>query len=382
MSFLNRRDLFKPRWVGMSNNEGLRMLRTGKNSKRQNVSIPFGCVLVRIIFIAIVHIWTINAAFGETYSRVRLGGFSPDGNRLSIKYCTVEPVCKFGYVDLEKRLFVELLPSKKDQEWSPGGFSADGLSIAVAVLRQSENGRFSQIGVVSINTSHLTELTNGAVYKTAPTFSHDGKKIIFAQANRERKSGATRFTDWDIYEISSDGRNERRLTAYDFYQISPPAYLPGDQQFIFSGDSPRTYKSASGDEGRHAYKNEYQDNGIFLLPLEQSLQQLKPCFSSGIFSDAPSISADGTKILYRARTDKIDGVKTRFIYDLFLFDGKIHRRMTRMGGQVSEAVLSPKGDQAAFVAENYDLPRKFEIYQLDISTHHINKLNFTVKNPK
>jgi len=383
MIILNRQGLLKTRWFGMSNNEGLRMLRcTGKNQQKQNISNPSGCMLARIIFLSIVHIWAINSAFGETHSRVRLGGFSPDGNRLSIKYCTVESVCKFGYIDLEKRLFVELLPSEKDQAWSPGGFSPDGLSIAVAVIRQSENGRYSQIGVVSINTSHLTELTSGAVYKTAPTFSHDGKKIIFAQANRERKSGATRFVDWDIYEISADGRNERRLTAYDFYQISPPAYLPGDQQFIFSGDSPRTYKSASGDEGRHAYKNDYQDNGIFLLSLDQSLLQLKPYLSNGIFSDAPGISADGTKILYRARTDKMDGVKTRFIYDLFLFDGKIHRRMTRMGGQVSEAVLSPKGNQAAFVAENYDLPKKFQIYLLDISIGQINKLDFTVKNPK
>jgi Tol biopolymer transport system component len=53
-----------------------------------------------------------------------------------------------------------------------------------------------------------------------------------------------------------------------------------------------------------------------------------------------------------------------------------------MGGQVSEAVLSPKGDQAAFVAEHYDRPRKFEIYLLDISGGRTDKLDFTVKNPK
>lgn len=338
-------------------------------------------VHARIVFLVLAHIWTINAAFGETYSRVRLGGFSPDGSKLSMKYCTAESVCKFGYVDLQKRLFVELLPSEEDQVWSPGGFSPDGLSIAVAVLRQSENGRFSQIGIVPINTSHLTQLTNGEVYKTAPAFSHDGKKIIFAQANRERKSGATRFADWDIYEILADGRNERRLTAYNFYQTSPPAYLPGDEQFIFSGDSPRTYKSTSG-EGHLAYKKEHQDNGIFLLPLDQALLQLKPYFSNGEFSDYPNISVDGSRILYRARTDKADGIKTKFIYDLFLYDGKIHRRMTRMGGQVSESVLSPKGDLAAFVAENYDQPRKFTIYLLDIASGQTDKLNFTVKNPK
>jgi hypothetical protein len=333
-----------------------------------------------VVCLFVTSIGIIKPAFGETYSLVQLGGFSPDGNKLSMKFCTASPVCKFGYVDIKKRIFVELLPNDKDQEWSPGGFSPDGLSMAVAVRRKSEQGRFSQIGIVPLNTSRLTQLTSGEVYKTAPSFSHDGKKIIFAQANRERTSGATRFADWDIYEIAVDGREERRLTSFNFYQSSPPAYLPGDEKFIFSGDSPRTFKSATGVEGRNAYKKEYQDNGIFLLPLDQTLQQLKPYFSNDVFSSAPSISGDGTKILYEARTDKIDGVKSKFIYDLFLFDGKTHRRMTRMGGQVSEAVLSRKGDQAAFVAENYDRPRKFEIYLLDMASGQTDKLDSKVRN--
>jgi Tol biopolymer transport system component len=332
--------------------------------------------------LVVISIGIIEPAFGVTYSLVRLGGFSPEGSKLSMKFCTAGRVCKFGYLDFKKKIFVELLPNDKDQEWSPGGFSPDGLSMAVAVRRKSEQGRFSQIGIVPLNKPRLTLLTSGEVYKTAPNFSHDGKKIIFAQANLIRTSGATRFADWDIYEISAIGRDERRLTTLSFFQISPPAYLPGDDKFIFSGDSPRTYKSATGEMGGSSYKREYKDNSIFTLPLNQAVQQLKPYLFNDDFSSAPSISGDGTKILYEARTDKDDAAKSQFIYDLFLFDGKTHRRMTWMGGQVSEAVLSPKGDQAAFVAENYEQPRKFKIYLLDIASGRVAKLDSLVKNLK
>jgi len=320
-------------------------------------------------------------ASGEIYPQIHIGAFSPDGSKLSMRYCNKESVCRVGFVDLKRDRFEAILPIDKDQIWNPGGFSPDGQKMVVAVRRRSEKGMFSQIGIVSMNNLRFTQLTNGNGYKTAPNFSRDGKKIIFVQANRERSSGATRLVDWDVYEISVNGSGEQRLTDYNFYQISPPEYLPGDRQFIFSGSSPRAYKALPGEEGdRHTYKAKYRDNCIFVLPVDQSLQQLRPVFSNGEFSDYPSISADGSTILYRARSDKEDGIKTKFTYDLFLFAGKTHRRMTRMEGQVSESVLSPKGDQAAFVSEKYDKPRQFEIYILNIRSGQVKKLNPKTEN--
>lgn len=331
-----------------------------------------------IFYLTLASFWNASAAADASYSQVSLGAFSTDGSKLSIKFCKDASACKFGYVDLQHRRFVELFPSDKDQDWSPGGFSPNGQSMAISVRRHSEKGKFSQLGILSLSSSSLTQLTNGEFYKSSPSFSHDGKKLIFSQANRERTSGATRFSDWDVYEISVDGRDERRLTAYQFYQTSRPEYLPKDKQFIFSGDSPMVYQSLVGMDARNSYQNKHQDNRIFVLPLGQSFQNLEPYFSRGEFSSSPSISADGSKILYKARTDKEDGVKTKFIYDLFLFDGTSHRRMTRIGGQVSESVLSPKGDQAAFVAIQYDQMQKNRIYLLDIERGQVDSLDFTV----
>jgi Tol biopolymer transport system component len=316
----------------------------------------------------------ISNVLAEEYKSFVIGGFSPDGRQLLLTYCTDRPVCRFGLFDLQRKTFSELAPQNPDQVWGSGSYSPDGARIAISVRRKSEEGRFAQIGILDAKTLKLTELSNSPTYKRAPSFSHDGKKIIFAQSNRERQSGMTRFSDWDIYEINSDGKNERRLTVFEFFSVTPPAYLPDDRRFIFSGDAPGRYVSPSGDKGRQAYKAQFQDNEIFVLPLSGE-QRLTPFFTNGEISDLPVISEDGTKIVYTTRTDKLDGVKTRFTYDLFLFDGKNHRRLTRLDSLISDTVLSSDGSLVAVVIQPHRRLKSRELYLLDVKSSRIDPLD-------
>ncbi len=284
------------------------------------------------------------------YKQFVLGGFSPDGNRLALSYCTTQSVCKTGLFDLRQKVFTEITPLDKDHFYIPGGFSPNGTHLAVAVRRSSDNGRDTQIALLELATGKLFELTTSPGHRSGPSFSHDGKKLIFAQANRERKSGKTRFSDWDVYELDSDGKNERRLTAFEFFSVTPPAYLPGDQRFIFSGDGPHAYVSPSGEKGYKAYTTEFHDNNIFLL-YSTGLQLLKPIFARDDYSSFPVISQDGSRLVYTAMTHHLDGIKTRFTYDLFLFDGKEHKRLTRLDSLISDTVLSHDGTKVALVTQ-------------------------------
>lgn len=306
-------------------------------------------------------------AHGEEYKNIRLGGFSPNGGKLALSYCTDRPNCKFGYYDFRKQIFISITQQDSNQILSPGGFSPDGSRIAVAVRRNSENGHFSQVGVLDLGTLTISELTNSPSYKAGPSFSHDGKKILFAQSNRERESGKTRFSDWDIYELDISNKKERRLTALRFYAVTPPSYLPGDQSFIFSGDSPYEYVSPSGEKGYSSYKSRYNDNQIFVISSYEK-KPLSPIFTNGDSSDFPTISTDGDKIVYSARTDKLDGVKTRFTYDLFLFDGKRHNRLTRLDSLISDIVLSFDGRIVAFVEQPHENLNLRRLKVLDVST--------------
>lgn len=316
----------------------------------------------------------VGNALGDEYKQFRLGGFSPDGGKLVLSYCTDRPSCKFGYLDIRSQVFSELVPKDPDQIWSPGGFSPDGSQIAISIRRKSENGRFAQLAIFDLGTHHLTELTSTPSYKSSPSFSHDGKKIIFAQSNRERESGKTRFSDWDIYELGRDGKNERRLTAFRFFSVTPPAYLRDDQRFIFSGDSPHGYVSPSGEQGYKPYKAQFLDNGVFVLP-RSGEQRLIPFFTNGELSGLPVISADGTKIVYTARTDKLDGVSTRFTYDLFLFDGKRHRRLSRLDSLIRDTALSADGAAVALVTQPHERLSILEPKLLDVTSGRIGVLD-------
>lgn len=286
----------------------------------------------------------------EQYKQFVLGGFSQDGYKLALSYCTTRSVCKTGLFDLRQKVFTEITPLDKDHFYIPGGFSPNGTHLGVAVRRNSDNGRDTQIALLEFATGKLSALTTSPGYRSAPSFSHDGKKLIFAQANRKRESGKTRFSDWDIYELDSNGKNERRLTAFEFFSVTPPVYLPDDQRFIFSGDGPHAYVSPSGERGYKAYKAKYHDNNIFLLP-PTGLQLLEPIFTKDDYSSFPVISQDGSRLVYTAMTNKLDGIKTRFTYDLFLFDGKEHKRLTRLDSLISDTVFSRDGTSVALVTQ-------------------------------
>lgn len=333
--------------------------------------IGSGCMTIPsfTFFVLLLYGFT-SSAQGEEYKQIRLGGFSPDGEKLVLSYCTDRPTCKFGYLDIRSRKFLEVIPLDQDQIWSPGGFSPDGQQIAVSVRRKSENEHSAQLAIFDLRTQRLKELTSTPSYKSSPSFSHDGKKIIFAQSNRERQSGKTRFSDWDIYEVGTEGMNERRLTEFRFFSVTPPAYFGNDQRFIFSGDGPHNYSSPTGETGYKAYQAKFRDNDVFVLPISGE-QRLIPFLTNGEMSSLPSVSASGDKIVYTARTDKLDGIKTRFTYDLFLFDGKDHRRVTRLNSLITDAVLSPNGAIVALVGQPHRKPTILEPQLLDVKSGQI-----------
>jgi len=81
----------------------------------------------------------------------------------------------------------------------------------------------SEIFTIKQDSTQLTRITNNTWDDDGPSWSHDGKKIVF-----------TSFINapWEIYVMNSDGGNMIKLTNHPAYDVSP-TWSSDDSQIIF-----------------------------------------------------------------------------------------------------------------------------------------------------
>jgi len=187
-------------------------------------------------------------------------------------------------------------------------------------------------------------------FNTMPSFSPDGKKIIYAKAGirRERSLGRGKMlSKWDIYEIEIETKTVRRLTNFQFYDVSVPYYMPDGKRFVFWGVSPGTMRM---DDVRR-YQAQYKDNWIFIMDGKNN--ELKPAIVHGSWTCEPSVTRNGD-ILFIGKTNELDGLpQSPFNYDLFLMQNNKVTRITRFNrklGHIYQATISPDGQKALLSA--------------------------------
>ena len=181
-------------------------------------------------------------------------------------------------------------------------------------------------------------------YNTLPSFSPDGKRIIFMRAalKRQRSLGRGKMlSHWDVYDVDIETGVERRLTNQQFYDMSQPYYLSDGTRFIFSASTVSAAK-------------EPDLSNIYILDGRQ--RATVPAFKNGWYSTAPSVSLDDT-ILFRSETSGMDGLKSPYNYDLFIKKGGNIKRITKMQTYISDQAISPDGSRIVFL-ENKE--RKFD----------------------
>jgi len=89
----------------------------------------------------------------------------------------------------------------------------------------------SQIYVMDVDGKNLRQLTNVKAINSNPSFSPDGKKIVF-DSNRNPKGVGEGNSG--IYIMDADGKNQIRLTG-DEYISMEPVFTPDGKRIIFSG---------------------------------------------------------------------------------------------------------------------------------------------------
>lgn len=245
-------------------------------------------------------------------------------------------------------------PTKNQFHGSPA-YSPDGKKITFA----SGSGDNRNIFIMNEDGSNIRQLTHtynkqpigsedNVAYRIngRPSFSSDGKRIIFVRSGVKRQRafplGGEMVSHYDVYEVNVETEIERRLTNYKFYNISRPYYLPEEKKFIFSGTV------SAGLEEMKAYESKYKDNKIYIMDGKNN--KLHPIFVYGDWTSNPSVSKDDT-ILFLARSNHLDGVKGPYNYDLFINrKGKMQRLTHRQFSRIAEPSLSHDGLRVVFLA--------------------------------
>lgn len=231
--------------------------------------------------------------------------FLGNTDKIGLRYCSSYNHCYIKHTyDADTDTFIKQDPGNKLDKYT---YSRDGKKVLFVDGSENEKNIF----IMNTDGSGKRQLTHSSEKDTSiiksnygndsmkvktnisPSFSPDCRRVIFARYTLmvKKRSGLSRLSDCDIYEVDIKTGVERRLTNYNFTNVSPPHYFSDGKRFIFSGQ-PKDYKD---------YSSKYKGNIIFVM--DEKNTELKPTIVHSSFSKNPSISFDD-KIVYAASYDE------------------------------------------------------------------------------
>ena len=161
--------------------------------------------------------------------------------------------------------------------------SGDGTSI---VFQSNRTGRF-QVYVMKADGGAVRQLTNLGDDQGGPSFSPDGRRILFASWRDDAAGGGC-----DVCLMNADGGDVRRLTT-DGTDNSHPHWSADGSRIIFNS-SRTTPQADRGDPKKE------QDDIFSMKPDGSDLKQLTHCSTICTYA---SFSPDMKKIVYRKVTN-------------------------------------------------------------------------------
>jgi Tol biopolymer transport system component len=296
--------------------------------------------------------------------------FSPDGKKLLFNRRSVGEEYRTHVYNLETGELAAY-QSPKEERWLQARYSFDGkriVFIAMPLIGNKEDLENAQVAIMDVDGKNVRKITNTPGLKIYPSFSHSGKKIIFARPDVIRKKGRTPAADYDLHEVDVETGKETRLTYFKFFSISNPYYFPDDKTFVFWGEYPRAYPAIPGSDKslevmenvREELKSKYKNNSIYVM--QANAKELKPYlvmpeyqkkFKAYIgdseYSRLPSLSANGSVLIFQAQGYKPDGSADWDQLYQYSADGN-HRLITNLykTSIISQAVSS-NGELVAIV---------------------------------
>jgi Tol biopolymer transport system component len=131
-----------------------------------------------------------------------------------------------------------LTESKELESWP--SFSANGKS--VVFVRKNAEGHGVSVYDITVDGWEIRQITRSdQCSDSQPVFSPDGKTIAFSRSHLRRSysMGGWTWDNWDVYTVDVDGSNLQRRTNGNYYGIGGVAFSADSRQVYFTTDESR-----------------------------------------------------------------------------------------------------------------------------------------------
>ena len=213
---------------------------------------------------------------------------------------------------------------------------------------QSDRDGNPEIYVMDTDGGNQRRLTNHPDNDWFPSWSPDGKRIVFF-SNRDGHVDIIRGVPaYEIYVMDADGGNQRRLTN-DLSDDRSPSWSPDGKRIVFQsdrdGNSDIYVMDADGGNPQNLTENPNED-------------------------DNPSWSPDGKRIVFSSVREG------HFTYEIYVMDtdGGNLQRLTKNHKNDWFPSWSPDGKRIAFSSDRKADLENFEIYVMDTDGANLQRL--------
>ena len=221
---------------------------------------------------------------------------------------------------------------------------ADALAKIAFVSRRDGN---PEIYVMDDDGKNQRNLTNNANADYQPSWSPDGKRIVFI-SERDGHVDPRGWTTSEIYVMGADGSNPQNLTDNPS-DDRDPSWSPDGRRIAFVSDRDPKFPHFN----------------VYVMDADGSDPQNITNNVDG--NRYPSWSSDGKRILFSAR--RKGHVENRFgiTEEIYVMDadGGNERRLTENRNNDWDPVWSPDGKRIAFSADRKGTFAELDIYVMD-----------------
>lgn len=235
--------------------------------------------------------------------------------------------------------------------------SPDGKTIAYTVMRGDANtGQiFKRLVHADEGSAKPVPLTSGRQSDIAPSFSPDGRSILFARAKRLRpySMGGQVWDEWDLWIMDADGANQRKLTDARYCSVDPPYFSPDGKQVLFAAED----FAGNAHQILVLHLKEGQPGDVRALNLPPPAHP-----NAFLFDGDPAYSPDGSRIAFiSSRVSR----PAPYDYEVWTanVDGSDLRQVTRNQAMNAFPRFSPDGKWIIFFS-NSRREGPFELWRI------------------
>ena len=204
-----KRQKFKSGFNSFTSSEGL---------LNKTLKLLFVLVITILVSTSIGGCMIVKDMSNEKKDFIRSISFSPDGKKLLFSRIKTGELHRIQVYTMETGDLAVYQPPEGER-WIQARYSFDGkriVFIAMPLIECKEDLDNAQVAIMDVDGKNVRKITNTPGLKIYPSFSHTGKKIIFARPAVIRKSGRTPAGDYDVYEVDVVTGRETRLTYFKF----------------------------------------------------------------------------------------------------------------------------------------------------------------------